>query len=77
VLRDGGTLMPLPIRKVRRFHASRVLGWVLFGAIVWALGAQSSVAILFFISIAALVESSLTDYLQARQAEREDPTAEL
>lgn len=69
--------MPVPIRKVRRFHASRVVGWSLFGVIVYLLGRTDSVSILFFISIAALVESSGTDYLQARQSERENPTAEL
>lgn len=69
--------MAVPIRHVRRFHLARVLGWSLFGAVVYAVGRTDSVSILFFISIAALVESSGTDYLQSRQAEREDPTAEL
>lgn len=69
--------MPVPIRKVRRFHLARVVGWLLFGAVIFAVGQTGSVPILFWISIAALVESSGTDYMQARQAEREDPTAEL
>lgn len=69
--------MAVPIRKVRRFHAGRVLGWTAFGIVIYAIGQTGSVSILFFISIAALIESSATDWLQARQAEREDPTAEL
>lgn len=69
--------MAVPIRHVRRFHLARVLGWVCFGAVIYAIGLTGSVPILFWISIAALVESSATDYMQARQAEREDPTAEL
>lgn len=69
--------MAVPIRHVRRFHLARVLGWTLFGAVIYGLGQTGSVPILFWISIAALVESSGTDYLQARQAEREDPTAEM
>lgn len=69
--------MAVPIRSVRRFHLARVLGWTLFGAVVARVGETDSVSILFFISIAALVESSGTDWLQARQAERENPTAEL
>lgn len=69
--------MAVPIAKVRQFHAGRVLFWLAFGAVVQALGATGAIPILFWISIAALVESSGTDYLQARQAERENPTAEL
>jgi uncharacterized membrane protein YhaH (DUF805 family) len=69
--------MAVPIRHVRRFHLARVLGWLAFGAVIYALGQTGSVPILFWISIAALVESSGTDYVQARAAERQDPTAEI
>lgn len=69
--------MAVPIRKVRRFHAGRVLFWLAFGALIHTIGQTGSVPVLFWISIAALIESSGTDYMQARQAEREDPTAEL
>lgn len=69
--------MPVPIRHVRRFHLARVLGWLAFGGLIYAIGLTGSVPVLFWISIAALVESSGTDYVQARTAERENPTAEI
>lgn len=69
--------MPVPIRKVRRFHALRLLAWGTQIPVATLTPAKNSIAYLAFLSVAALVESALTDYLQARQAEREDPTAEL
>jgi uncharacterized membrane protein YhaH (DUF805 family) len=50
-------LMPVPIRSVRRFHGRRVLGWLAVGAVVQATGRTDSITILFWISMAALIES--------------------
>lgn len=69
--------MAVPIGKVRRFHAIRLGLWTLQVPIAVLTPAKNSIAYLAFLSVAALIESALTDWLQARQAEREDPTAEI
>lgn len=71
--------MAVPIDRVRKFHAGRLALWTaqLPLALVLLPSLQSSLRYLVFLSIAALIESALTDWLQARQAERENPEAEL
>lgn len=69
--------MPVPIRKVRRFHLARLIAWSAQIPLAILTDLKRSVTYLVFLSVAAVVESALTDYLQARQSEREDPTAEL
>lgn len=69
--------MPVPIRHVRRFHAVRLALWTSQVPVAVLTPAKNSIAYLAFLSVAALVESALTDYLQSRQAMREDPTAEI
>lgn len=69
--------MAVPIRKVRRFHLARLIFWSTQIPLAIFTDLKKSLAYLVFLSVAAVVESALTDYLQARQSEREDPTAEL
>lgn len=69
--------MAVPIQRVRRFHLSRLILWTAQIPLAVLTPIKGSLTYLVFLSVAALVESALTDYLQARQSEREDPTAEL
>lgn len=65
------------VETVKRFHAVRLGLWVAQVPLALLTSLKTSISYLCFLSVAALIESSFTDLLQARQAERADPTAEL
>lgn len=69
--------MSIPLRRVQNFHLLRLLVWAVQIPVAILTPLKSSVSYLVFLSIAALVESALTDYLQARQAVAEDPLASM
>lgn len=64
----------------RRFHLIRMLAWTANLPLALLTSLKTSITYLVFISVAALVESSATDWDQARQAEKkaraECPTPE-
>ncbi len=54
----------------KRFHFLRMIAWLVQIPIAIVTPLKESISYLVFLSLAALVESSLTDYDQARQAEK-------
>lgn len=54
----------------RRFHGLRLLAWTAQLPLIAVDGVRESVPYLVFLSLAALIESALTDYDQARQADK-------
>lgn len=53
------------------FHGLRSLAWAVQIPVALATNLKTSVAYLVFLSLAALVESSLTDFFSARKDEAE------
>ncbi len=54
----------------KRFHAFRLGVWLLQIPLALLTSLKTSISYLVFLSVAALVESAITDYDQARQAEK-------
>jgi hypothetical protein len=54
-----------------KFHAARLALWTVQIPVALFTQLKSSIAYLCFLSIAALIESSFTDFDQARQADKE------
>lgn len=56
----------------KQFHAARLVLWIVQVPVALFTPLKSSIAYLCFLSIAALIESSFTDFDQARQAEKDE-----
>lgn len=55
----------------KRFHLFRLWVWILQIPLALATDLKESIPYIIFLSLAALVESALTDYDQARVAEQD------
>lgn len=55
----------------KRFHLARLWLWALQIPLALATDLKESIPYIIFLSLAALVESALTDYDQARVAEKD------
>jgi len=56
----------------KRFHLLRLILWTAQIPLALFTDLKTSVSYLVFLSVAALIESALTDYDQARQAESKE-----
>jgi hypothetical protein len=54
-----------------KFHAARLVLWAVQVPVALFTPLKSSIAYLCFLSIAALIESSFTDFDQSRQADKD------
>lgn len=54
----------------KRFHGIRLAVWLAQIPLALLTSLKTSISYLVFLSVAALVESAITDYDQARQAEK-------